>query len=124
MLDLTGMTFGKLTALEPQMKRASNGKVIWTCKCSCGAYSSVRSSDLRSGKTTSCGCYKKASSRHRWMESDKKKARKKGRVSCFGGGKVRKSANTQSGNTNRAKAGLKRIEAMMKKGAAHDELAR
>lgn len=32
------------------------------------------------------------------------------KVSCFGGGKVRKSANTQSGNTNKAKALLRRLE--------------
>ena len=30
-------------------------------------------------------------------------------IKCFGGGKVRKLANTQSGNTNRAKAVLKKL---------------
>lgn len=55
--DLTNQRFGKLTALYPTDKRADN-KVIWACKCDCGNYCEVKSANLLSGKTSSCGCIK------------------------------------------------------------------
>lgn len=53
-LDLTGKKFGKLTALQrlPNQGR----RTIWECKCECGNIVSVRTENLRSGHTTSCGC--------------------------------------------------------------------
>lgn len=48
-LDLTGQTFGRLTALEP-----SGAK--WSCRCECGRTSVVSVGNLRSGHTQSCGC--------------------------------------------------------------------
>lgn len=55
--DLTGQKFGKLTVIE----RAENqGKyTCWLCKCECGTLITVRSTNLLTGNTKSCGCYKK-----------------------------------------------------------------
>ena len=53
--DLTNQEFGKLKAIEPTEKRL-NGQVIWRCKCSCGKETYVRSYNLVSGVTQSCGC--------------------------------------------------------------------
>ena len=53
--DLTGMTFGYLTAMEPTDKRA-RGDAVWLCRCRCGSMVEVPSSRLLSGNTSSCGC--------------------------------------------------------------------
>ena len=53
--DLTGLTFGRLTALE-RVENDKHGKARFKCRCSCGAEVIVRGYDLRSGNTTSCGC--------------------------------------------------------------------
>lgn len=53
--DLTNLRFGKLIALEPTEKRL-NGQVVWKCLCDCGAEIEVRSYNLTSGATQSCGC--------------------------------------------------------------------
>lgn len=48
--DLTGMIFGRLTAIS----YASSSS--WNCKCSCGGTAVVGSYQLTSGATRSCGC--------------------------------------------------------------------
>ncbi|MBQ4060553.1 MAG: hypothetical protein IJD46_00865 [Bacilli bacterium] len=55
MNDLTGQTFGELTALFSDTV-AKDGQRIWHCRCSCGKEIDVRAGALRSGKTKSCGC--------------------------------------------------------------------
>ena len=57
-LDLTGQKFGKLTALEPA--RDARGLTAWRCRCECGNETVVRSHDLKSGVTLSCGCLAKS----------------------------------------------------------------
>lgn len=57
-IDLTGKIFNRLTVLS----RANNdtkGGAQWLCKCSCGNLTTVRSYQLKSGKTKSCGCINK-----------------------------------------------------------------
>ena len=54
--DLTGQTFGYLTVIEPVGHK--NSCVLWRCKCKCGKYVDIRSTDLIHGYTTSCGCRK------------------------------------------------------------------
>jgi hypothetical protein len=49
--DLTGKRFGKLTALEYLGARK------WLCQCDCGKKTSVLNHNLKSGATSSCGCY-------------------------------------------------------------------
>ena len=53
-IDLTGQPFGRLVVIREAGRK--NGKVVWLCKCKCGAEVVVRSNDLRSEKTKSCGC--------------------------------------------------------------------
>lgn len=55
MADLTGQKFGMLTALEPLEER-DQGCVIWRCRCDCGNTVLRKSSQLRKGVKTNCGC--------------------------------------------------------------------
>ena len=54
--DLTNQIFGELTVLYPTEKRASNGGIIWHCKCSCGNEKDIPGAYLLNGTTKSCGC--------------------------------------------------------------------
>ena len=53
--DITGQKFGKLTAIDYEIK---NSKAYWKCRCDCGNETIVASSNLINGHTTSCGCIK------------------------------------------------------------------
>lgn len=55
--DLTGMKFGRLTALEYVGRE--KGRTLWRCKCDCGNYTITGYSNLVGGLTRSCGCYDK-----------------------------------------------------------------
>ena len=52
--DITGKKFGRYTALK-YVKR--NNRNVWMCRCDCGNIRFASGSDLRNGKTKSCGCY-------------------------------------------------------------------
>lgn len=54
-LDLTGMRYGRLVPFKPAPKRGKHTR--WFCQCDCGNESIASTSDLRTGNTTSCGCY-------------------------------------------------------------------
>jgi len=59
--DLTGQRFGRLTVIEHAgTHKNPNGsrKTLWKCKCDCGNEIVAQGSNLLSGTTTSCGCYK------------------------------------------------------------------
>lgn len=53
-IDLTGMRFGKLVALERATNRGK--KTYWLCQCDCGNKKEVQTCHLTSGKIRSCGC--------------------------------------------------------------------
>lgn len=55
LLDITGQTFGRLTA-ESITGTNSWGNVRWMCSCSCGRQVVVTSGNLHRGNTKSCGC--------------------------------------------------------------------
>jgi len=55
-IDLTGQRFGRLTVLHREPNKGR--KVTWLCRCDCGASRVVTADNLRSGNTTSCGCFK------------------------------------------------------------------
>ena len=55
-VDITGQTYGRLTAIGQTDKRDSVGSVVWMCECSCGAMHQASSRMLRSGQVRSCGC--------------------------------------------------------------------
>lgn len=60
-LDITGEKYGKLQVI--QFSHIHTGKTYWLCKCDCGNEKIVRANDMRSGKTTSCGCNMRESSK-------------------------------------------------------------
>lgn len=53
--DLTDRKFGRLTVL----RREPGSPPTWACKCECGEDFSADGRDLRGGKTTSCGCWRR-----------------------------------------------------------------
>lgn len=55
LIDLTGKKFGMLTVVGRAPNR--KGRTMWKCKCDCGNIVDVEASNLKSGHTTSCGCY-------------------------------------------------------------------
>lgn len=57
-INLKGQKFGRLTVLAKQSVTRDGG-IKWFCLCDCGKTVSVKSGNLRSGHTLSCGCLKK-----------------------------------------------------------------
>ena len=59
--DLTGRKFGRLTVLGSEYRTTSKGEKVlrWKCQCECGNITYVAKSQLLSGDTKSCGCYRK-----------------------------------------------------------------
>ncbi len=53
-LEIAGSIFGRLTVIG-RSESASN-RVMWACRCECGAEKVVRGDHLRSGRVLSCGC--------------------------------------------------------------------
>lgn len=62
--DLTGRSFGRLVALY-RSENTNSGQTRWNCVCECGIKKIVNSRDLLSGKTRSCGCLSRESSKAR-----------------------------------------------------------
>ena len=58
MRDLSGQRFGRLVAVDCISNTGPDGRsrVYWRCVCDCGLSSSVESSSLTRGVTSSCGC--------------------------------------------------------------------
>jgi hypothetical protein len=56
--NILGNKYGRLTVIEFDRLVKYKG-VFWKCKCDCGTVKIIRSGDLISGNTTSCGCYLK-----------------------------------------------------------------
>lgn len=67
--DITGQRFGRLVVIS----RASrdDGKAYWECVCDCGATTVSWGAHLRSGHTSSCGCFNQEQVRAsiKWKES-------------------------------------------------------
>lgn len=58
LIDISGKKFGRLTVL----KHIHSNK--WLCKCDCGTVKIFLSRNLRTGNTSSCGCYAKEHPSH------------------------------------------------------------
>ena len=68
-IDLTGKRFGRLVALKDSGRREKNsGGVLWECQCDCGNIVLVSRGNLRSGHTTSCGCYGRRDNQKRYIK--------------------------------------------------------
>ena len=59
-LDITGMKFGRLTAIKQNGVDISPSRkhLKWDCVCDCGNFFNCRLNTLRSGSVKSCGCLK------------------------------------------------------------------
>ncbi len=55
---IIGKKFGELTVLKDSGLRDSKRRILWECQCSCGKITNVRTDNLISGNTYSCGCKK------------------------------------------------------------------
>ncbi len=53
--DLTGKQFGYWTVLN--RAESKNKRTKWLCKCKCGTIKEVDAGSLKSGASTSCGCF-------------------------------------------------------------------
>jgi hypothetical protein len=53
--DISGQTFGRLTAICP-IERNNLGRALWLCVCDCGTEAKVITANLTAGVTKSCGC--------------------------------------------------------------------
>ena len=62
-LDITGVRYGRLVALEYV------GKSKWLCKCDCGNTTTVSLQSLKTGNTKSCGCYQRDVTRKRSLHN-------------------------------------------------------
>ena len=61
-IDLIGHKYGRLTVINEAPRytmKSGDSKVMWNCICECGNTSVVAANNLRSGTTTSCGCFQK-----------------------------------------------------------------
>lgn len=56
-LDITNHVYGRLTVIACASTKKHNS-YYWNCRCKCGVLCTIQLSALRSGATTSCGCYK------------------------------------------------------------------
>lgn len=54
--DVIGQKFGRLTVVK-FTEISKDGHALWECYCDCGKAIITKGSSLRSGDTTSCGCY-------------------------------------------------------------------
>jgi hypothetical protein len=61
--DITGMRFGKLTAIRQY--KYENNRSYWLCQCDCGKESIVDKRSLTGGFTKSCGCLNREVTRTR-----------------------------------------------------------
>lgn len=55
-VDLAGQRFGRWVVLSLSNSKI-HGKPAWVCQCNCGNVKAVPGHSLRSGASTSCGCY-------------------------------------------------------------------
>lgn len=69
--DITGQTFGRLTAVRPTDRKTSNGATVWECRCSCGNVTYVGISELILGRINSCGCLRIETSRKNGSKAGK-----------------------------------------------------
>jgi hypothetical protein len=66
MIDETGNVYGRLTVLRTKGNLNKNGRLLWLCKCSCGAEKEIEGRAMRRGRIKSCGCLKHQMMRQRY----------------------------------------------------------
>jgi hypothetical protein len=76
LFNLSGKKFGYLTVIKAT--KSIGGRYYWICSCICGRFTKVRTGDLNSGSTQSCGCkqWKKGKEHHLWISGNTPKAQR------------------------------------------------
>lgn len=64
--DVTGMVFGRLTALE-YAGRSKNRSFLWKCRCECGVETIAMLAKIMSGEKRSCGCLARETSQMQFV---------------------------------------------------------
>lgn len=59
--DLTGRRFGHLV-VKHLVGTDRHRKRLWRCQCDCEDFTTVRTDDLKRGKSKSCACYLRSES--------------------------------------------------------------
>jgi len=54
-IDYAGQVYGRWTVIKYVCP--ARGSSLWLCRCSCGTERKVRINNLRTGTSTSCGCF-------------------------------------------------------------------
>jgi hypothetical protein len=57
--NIVGSRFGRLAVLNLDEVRTASGGARWLCLCDCGTTIIVDATNLKSGNTTSCGCFRR-----------------------------------------------------------------
>lgn len=57
--NLTNQRFGRLLVIKDTGKRQNKKEKIWLCKCDCGNYTEVMTSNLTGNRIRSCGCLRR-----------------------------------------------------------------
>ena len=70
--DLTGQTFGYLTALYVDESKTTPKHLYWFCKCVCGKTRSLQTNQLTMNRVTSCGCMNQRQIKHINISSHKR----------------------------------------------------
>lgn len=73
-IDQSGSKYGKLTLIEKLDERAKNHAFMYRCQCDCGNEAKVSFSQMKSGKTKSCGCISRQTGEmnHNWKHGRSK----------------------------------------------------
>lgn len=58
-INMIGQKFGRLTVIEECKERDKHRHILFKCVCDCGNYVNVLGTELRNGRTKSCGCLQK-----------------------------------------------------------------
>lgn len=62
-IDMTGMKYGRLTAIK-RVESSKHNQTMWLFRCECGNEIITTGYAVRSGHTTSCGCYQSEMTAH------------------------------------------------------------
>ena len=94
--NLTGKIFERLTVLKFIPDKTTQTR--WECQCSCGNTTIVTTSQLNSGKTKSCGCFRvedmeKRMAKKSYLNKDEYINKKYGRLTIL------KLSKGKNGNT-------------------------
>jgi len=69
MIDETGNVYGRLMVVGTNGTLNKDGRLMWVCKCSCGAEKEVEGRAMRRGRIKSCGCLKREMIRKRYHQA-------------------------------------------------------